>query len=302
MKNAPKPKIIVVLGPTATGKSDLAVILAKKYNGEIISADSRQVYIGLDIGSGKVTKKEMSGIPHHLLDVVSPKKVFSVSQFKKQADKAIETIVRKGKVPIICGGTGFYIQAVVEGIIPPEVKPNKTLRKNLEHKTTPELFSLLKKMDSRRAKEIDRHNKVRLIRAVEIADTLGKVPKQKKHAPYETLTIGLDMPDKILKERIHTRLTKRLRKGMLAEAKKLHTQGVSWKRMESLGLEYRYMARFLQKNISRKELIEQLNMEIWHYAKRQRTWFKRDTEIYWINPLKKKGVGEAIRSTKKFLA
>lgn len=286
MKN--KPKIIVVLGQTATGKSDFAVELAKKVNGEIISADSRQVYKGMDLGTGKITKKEMRGIPHYLLDVASPKKVFSVSDFKKLADKKIEYIIARGKTPIICGGTGFYIDAVVDGIVLPEVPPNKKLRSVLEKKSAEKLLEMLKKIDKNRAKNIDPKNKVRLIRAIEIAKALGKVPKVKSNKKYEVVKIGLTIPDQVLKEKIKTRLLARIKKGMLREIKKLHDGGVSWKRMEMLGLEYRYGALYLQGKITKQEMIEKLNTEIWHYSKRQKTWFKRDKNTIWIDPRKNK--------------
>ena len=277
-----KQKIVVILGPTATGKSDFAVGLAKKINGEIISADSRQVYIGLDIGSGKITKKEMKGIPHHLLDVTNPKKVFSVADYKKLADKKIEEIISRGKIPIIVGGTGFYIDAVINDSQLPEVKPNKKLRTELSKLSTENLFKRLQKLDPRRAKEIDAKNPVRLIRAIEIAQTLGSVPKIKINPKYKTIIVGLDFPDDELKERIEKRLISRFNSGMLDEAKKLHSQGLTFKRMEQLGLEYRYMAKFLQGKITEKEMVEKLNLEIWKYAKRQRTWFKRDKNIIWV--------------------
>lgn len=284
-----KPKIIIVLGQTATGKSDFAVQLAKKVGGEIISADSRQVYKGMDLGTGKITKKEMLGVPHYLLDVAYPKKVFSVSDFKKLADKKIEDIFARGKTPIICGGTGFYIDAVVDGVILPEVAPNIKLRKILEKKSAEKLFEMLKKLDPGRAKNIDVKNKVRLIRAIEIAKALGKVPKIKSQTKYEVLKIGLTLPDEILKDKIKTRLLTRIKKGMLREIKKLHEDGVSWKRMEMLGLEYRYGALYLQGKLTKQEMIEKLNTEIWHYAKRQKTWFKRDKNTIWIDPRKNKG-------------
>ncbi|MBI4708741.1 MAG: tRNA (adenosine(37)-N6)-dimethylallyltransferase MiaA [Candidatus Portnoybacteria bacterium] len=167
-------KLIIVLGPTASGKSDLAVSLAKKINGEVISADSRQVYKGLDIGSGKITKEEMQGIPHCLLGVADPKRRFSVAQYKKLAQVAIKKIQRQGKIPIICGGTGFYIQAVVDNIALPEVKPDWKLRKQLEKFNTDELFKKLKKLDPRRSRNIDSHNQRRLIRALEIVIKSGK--------------------------------------------------------------------------------------------------------------------------------
>ncbi len=277
-----KSKIVVILGPTATGKSDFAVEMAKQIVGEIISADSRQVYIGLDIGSGKISKKEMKGVPHHLLDVVNPKKVFSVAEYKKLADKKIEEIISRGKIPIIVGGTGFYIDSVINDSQLPEVKPNKKLRSELSKLSTEELFKKLQKLDPRRAKEIDIKNPVRLIRAIEIAQTLGSVPKIKINPKYETIMVGLDFSDDELKERIEKRLISRFKNGMLAEAKKLHSQGLTFKRMEQLGLEYRYMALHLQGKITEKEMVEKLYSEIWKYAKRQRTWFKRNKDIIWV--------------------
>lgn len=279
-------KIIVILGQTATGKSDFAVQIAKKVGGEIISADSRQVYKGMDLGTGKITKKEMGRVPHHLLDVVNPKKIFSVSDFKKLADKKISEIIARGYVPIICGGTGFYIDAVVSGTILPEVPPNKKLRVTLEKKSAEQLYAILKKLDKTRAKDIDAKNKVRLVRAIEIAKALGSVPKVQTETKYDALKIGLTLPDEILKDRIHTRLLARIKRGMMREMKKLHDRGVSWKRMESLGLEYRYGALYLQGKLTKAEMLEKLNTEIWHFAKRQKTWFKRDKKIVWINPKK----------------
>jgi tRNA dimethylallyltransferase len=280
-----KPKIIVVLGPTATGKSDLAVDIALAHNGEVISADSRQVYTGLDIGSGKITKKEMRGVPHHMLDVLSPKKIFSVADWQKQTQKIITDILSRGKLPIICGGTGYYVQSIVENIVLPEVPLNQTLRNKLESKSTDELINILSGLDTGRAESIDSKNRVRLIRAIEIATHLGTVPPIQKSKPtYDFLQIGLTLPDEILKHRITARLAKRMREGMLAEARTLHDTGLSWKRMHTLGLEYRYEALLLQNKISKPEFMEQLTTEIWHYAKRQMTWFKRDKQIQWFHP------------------
>ena len=281
-----RKKIIVILGQTSTGKSDFAVEIAKKISGEIISADSRQVYRVMDLGTGKITKREMRGVPHHLLDVASPKKVFSVSDYKKLTDKKIKEIIKRGKVPILCGGTGFYIDAVVSGTILPEVPPNLKLRATLAKKSAEVLFKMLKKLDPARAKNIDSKNPVRLIRAIEIAKALGKVPPRQDLGRYEVLKIGLTLPDEILKKRIYTRLLARLKKGMLKEIENLHKSGVSWKRMNELGLEYRYGALYLQGKITKKEMIEKLNIESWHYAKRQKTWFKRDKDIIWIDPRK----------------
>lgn len=281
-----KPKIIVILGQTATGKSDFAIQIAKKIGGEVISADSRQVYKGMNLGTGKITKKEMLGIPHHMLDVVSPKKVFSASDFKKLADKKIKEILARSKTPIICGGTGFYIDAIVNGTIFPEVEPNLTLRASLAKKSTNTLFKMLMTLDPIRAKDIDSKNPVRLIRAIEIAKTLGKVPKISANSKYDVVKIGLTLPGETLKERIRTRLLARIKKGMLKEIENLHKGGLSWKRMNDLGLEYRYGALYLQGKINKEEMIEKLHIEIWHYAKRQKTWFKRDKSTIWTDPRK----------------
>jgi tRNA dimethylallyltransferase len=278
-----KEKIILILGPTSSGKSDLAVKLAKKFNGEVISADSRQVYKGLNIGTGKITKKEMLGIPHHLLDVEDPKKTFSVAQYKILAEKAIEDILSRGKLTIICGGTGFYIQAIVDNVILPDVKADKKLRKELSGKTSKELFEILNKLDPNRAKNIDPQNLQRLIRAIEIAKKLGKVPAIKTDPKYETLQIGIDIDDINLREKINNRVLVRIKKGMIKEAEKLHKEGLSWKRMNELGLEYKYLAQFLQKKINKNELVEKIKIANWHYARRQKTWFKKDKRIKWFN-------------------
>ncbi len=277
-------KTIVILGPTASGKSALAVKIAKKINGEIISADSRQVYKGLNIGTGKITKKEMGGIPHYCLDIVSPKKIFTVADFKKCADEAIEKIFARNKTPIIVGGTGLYIQAIVDNIVLPEVKPDWKLRKELEKKTTEEMFAMLKKLDSERAKKIDRKNPRRLIRAIEIAKELGKIPNLAVKPPsWEFLQVGIKLPDEILKKNIEKRIKKMLKNGLIAETKKLKNSGLSWKRIYELGFEYKYPALFLQNKISKEEMLEKIILENWQYAKRQMTWFKRDKRIKWIS-------------------
>ena len=294
MKNKDK-KIIVILGPTASGKSALAVKIAKKVDGEIISADSRQIYKGMDIGTGKVTKKEMQGIPHHLLDVANPKRIFNVFQYRKLALKTINNIFKKDKVPILCGGTGFYIQAVIDGIELPEVKPDWKLRKRLEKKSTAELYKILKKIDSKRAKTIDRKNPRRLIRAIEIVTKTKKpVPAfQKNPLPYPALIIGVKKSSAELKKLIKKRLLKRLKNGMVTEAKKLHKDGVSWKRLGEFGLEYRWLSQYLQKKITYKEMIEKLQKDTEHFSKHQMTWFKRDERIKWIKNYKE--IEELIR-------
>lgn len=304
MPNA-TPKIVVILGPTASGKSDLAIHLARKFNGEIISADSRQVYRGMDIGTGKVpgawSMKHgafiSEKIPHYLIDIVSPRTDYNVAKFKKGAEKAIDNILQRGKLPIICGGTGFWIATVVDNISFPEVKPDLNLRRYLHTKSTVELFRILNKLDSIRATNIDRNNPARLIRAIEIAKSLGKVPPHKPQTPkYESLQIGISLPKIQLQKNIRLRLQKRLRQGMVAEVRKLHQGGVNWKRLEAFGLEYRWIARFLQEKIFRREMEENLYFDIIHYAKRQMTWFHRDKRIHWMHDRKKTEI-----AVKKFI-
>jgi tRNA dimethylallyltransferase len=278
-----KPKIIVIAGPTATGKSDLAVQLALTLHGEIISADSRQVYKGLDIGTGKITTQEMCGIPHFMLDTSEPNKRFNVTDYTIQAKRIIEDIISRNKIPIIAGGTGFYIQSLIDGTIYSEVGPNQELRAELEEKNIEELCIQLNKIDPIRAGKIDKNNKRRLIRAIEIATAQGFVPSIKHNPlPYEVIFIGLEMNKDEIKTRIKDRLIKRLDQGMLDEVKNLHTNGLSYERMEELGLEYRYISRFLKGELSYDDMVTKLNTEIWHYAKRQLTWFKKDPRIKWI--------------------
>ena len=326
-------KLIVILGPTASGKSELAVKIAEKFNGEIISADSRQIYKGMDIGTGKMTpdtknssnsraaakggEEDLSSstfstrqakkkyifthkrIPHYCIDVASPKKRFTVVQYRKLTLKAIDEILKKGKIPILCGGTGFYIQAVVDGIVIPEVKPDRKLREKLEKKTTEELFNRLKKLDPKRAKTIDKKNRRRLIRALEIViKTKKPVPALKKNPlAYPVLILGIKKEKAELKNLIKKRLLRRLKKqGMIEEIKNLRQSGISWQRLEEFGLEYRFVAQYLQKKINYSEMINLLQKEIEHFAKRQMTWFKRDKRINWI-----KNENQVKKLVKKFL-
>lgn len=278
-----KLKVLVILGPTASGKSALAIELAKHFNGEVVSADSRQVYKGMDIGTGKVTKREMRGVPHHLLDVASPKTRLSVAEYQAKAYAAISDIHQRGKLPIICGGTGLYVSSITDGTIFPEVPPDEKLRARLDKLSAPQLYDRLRKLDPKRAKTIDKNNPRRLVRAIEIAMALGNVPAPQTVAPkFDMLIIGAQIAPETLKKRIHSRLLSRIKQGMLAEAKKLHVGGLSWKRMEELGLEYRYLARHLRGTTTKPEFLEQLEREIVRYAKRQMTWFKRDNRIVWV--------------------
>ncbi|OGY42188.1 MAG: tRNA (adenosine(37)-N6)-dimethylallyltransferase MiaA [Candidatus Buchananbacteria bacterium RBG_13_36_9] len=281
------PKILVIVGPTASGKTSLSIKLAKKFNGEVISADSRQVYKGMDLGTGKVTKKEMQGIKHYLLDVASPKSRFSAGQFVKLGEKAVKQILAKGKLPIVCGGTGFYIDALLYGL-PVAVAPDWKLRQRLEKLSASQLLNKLKRVDAKRAKNIDPHNKRRLIRALEIALKTGApVPPPTRILKYDVLKIGVKRDKKELRKRIHERLLIRMKQGMVKEIEKLHKQGVSWQKLDDFGLEYRFIARYLKEELSKEEMLVQLETAIWHYAKRQMTWFKRNKEINWDNNIKK---------------
>lgn len=280
-------KLIVILGPTASGKTDVSIKLAKKYKGEIISADSRQVYKDLNIGSGKITKKEMMGVPHYLLDVANPKRKFSVAQYQKLAQQTIKKIHQNNKIPFLVGGTGFYIQSVVDGIVLPEVKSNQKLRKQLEKKSAQALFLILKKLDPRRAKTIDAKNPRRLIRAIEIIKTTKQqILPIKNNQEFKALQIGIKKSPNELKKLLKKAQQKRFNQGMVTEVKRLHKNGLSWKRLEELGLEYRYVAQFLQNKITQKEMTEILEKEIWHFAKRQMTWFDKDKRIYWVTNIK----------------
>lgn len=278
-----KPKLLVILGPTASGKSALAVNIAKKFGGEVISADSRQVYKDMHIGTGKVTKKEMAGVPHHMLSVLSPKRTFNAGLFQERARGELDKILARKKLPIICGGTGFYIDTLIYDYNLPDVPRDVLLRKKLERESTVELFSRLKKLDPERAETIDPHNRVRLIRSLEVVmKTKRPLPRLQKQSRYEILKLGIRLEDGDLKNKIHSRLLSRVKQGMIQEVKGLKRNGVSRKRFEDLGLEYRFVNRFLEGDITKQQMVEILEKEIWQYARRQMTWFKRDHEINWI--------------------
>lgn len=280
-----KPKVIAVVGQTASGKTSLSIELAKKFNGEVISADSRQVYRGMDLGTGKVILEEMQGVPHHLLDVVEPMEIYTAADFERDAKAAILDILSRGKLPIIVGGTYFYIQLLRGELQSAPVAPNEEFRKGLEKFSNLELYEQLKTLDPIRAEDIDPENSRRLIRALEIINELGTVPPvQKIDSPYDWLLLGTDITKEQLHKNINLRLKQRLELGMVAEAKLLHQQGVTYERMDTLGLEYRYLAKYLQNQLSETELFSQLETKIRQYAKRQLTWLKRDNSIKWFNP------------------
>jgi tRNA dimethylallyltransferase len=284
-------KIIIIVGPTASGKSELAVKTAKSARGEIISADSRQIYKGLNIGSGKVPGRWRQGryfykgIAHHLLDIADPKKQVSAAQFQKLANRAIKDIIARGKIPIICGGTAHWIDAVVFAQKFPSVKPDLKLRAQLEKQSIAQLFVRLKKLDPARAKNIDSRNPRRLVRALEIVLTTGQaVPALEQTAKFDALWLGLKLDQEILYKKIDKRMRAWFKQGLLEEIGALHEQSLSWQRLESFGLEYKFGALYLQGKITREEMLVQTSSAIKHYAKRQMTWWKRNTAIKWLEP------------------
>jgi tRNA dimethylallyltransferase len=299
-------KLIVILGPTSSGKSSLAIRLARKFHGEIISADSRQIYKGMDIGTGKVTKKEQKLVPHHLLDVANPKKQFSVDKFKSLAKDTIVQIVNENKLPFLVGGTAFYIYAVIDNLRIPEVKPNLKLRNLLRNKSTAQLFAMLKKLDPARAKTIDAKNPRRLIRAIEIVKATGSpIPElsfPRKRESSNILILGIKKDPEALKKLIHRRVKQRFQQGLIAEIKKLLRLGLTLKRLKEIGLTYKMAAEHLvdksghmDKNVY-NELINKVARAEYQFSRHQMTWFKRDQRIHWIRNQK-----QAERLVQKYL-
>ena len=277
-------KLIVILGPTASGKSALAIKLAKKFKGEVVSADSRQIYQGMDIGTGKTTKKEMAGIPHHLLDVARPNQKFNAAIYKKLAVRAIKDIQRRGKMPFLVGGTGLYIQAVVDNIEFPKVPPQKKLRKELEKKSLKELFEIYKKLDTKGAKLLDKHNKRRLVRAIEVCKITGKPfsEQRKKGEPlFDILQIGIKLEKEKLKQKISQRIEKMFKMGLEKEVKELIKKyGFEIPPMQTIG--YQEWSAYLEGKIDKNELKQKIKTHTLQFAKRQMTWFKRDKRINWL--------------------
>lgn len=280
-----KQPLIIIVGPTASGKTSLSIKLAQTFAGEVISADSRQVYRGLDIGSGKVTKDEMQGIPHHLLDIADPATVYNASDFVRYAKVAIADIATRQHLPIIAGGTFFYIDSLLGRLSLPAVPPNEILRTELESLPLAELYARLTAIDPARAATVDQANPRRLVRAIEIATTLGHVPPTTHtDSPYRPLTLGITIEKETLHHNIHVRLHERLEAGMVAEVEGLIATGVTHERLESLGLEYRYISRYLRGIMDYDTMVVELETKIRQFAKRQYTWLKRDTSIVWVDP------------------
>lgn len=277
----------------------MAIKLAKEFNGEVISADSRQVYKGLDIGSAKVTTEEMQGVPHHLLDVAGPMEVYNAADFKRDAGRAVEDILSRGKLPIICGGTFFYIDALLGKVSLPEVEPNEELRAELEEKSVSELLETLEKLDPERVKTIEKENPRRLVRAIEIATAIGKVPSlEVQECDYEVMTIGLTVDMANHGEVLEKRILERLDIGMIEEVEKLLEEGVTHERLENLGLEYRYISRLLEGKMTKEEMVKELTIKSRQFAKRQISWLKRDSSIKWFS---KNNVSEIVTEIKVFL-
>jgi tRNA dimethylallyltransferase len=312
LKAAQPGKLVVVAGATATGKSDLGIELALwiehrlGFGAEVVSADSRQVYRGMDIGTGKVTQREMRSVPHHLLNVADPKRpMWNASRFKREALRAIKGIQARGNVPILVGGSGYWIDAVALGREFPDVPMDKKLRRELAKKTVVLLEAQLRELDPARAANVDAKNPVRLIRAIEVAlhaRSHGAAPKKTVPPSFDVLYLVLDQPDEVLKKKIGARLKKRLAAGMVAEVRRLRENGVSAAKMSMFGLEYRFASEHIDGKYTAAEMENLLALAIWHYAKRQRTWFKRNKNAVRIDAGdKKKTLGEAKKLAQKFL-
>ncbi len=276
-------KLIVIAGTNASGKSGLGIELAKSYSGEIVSADSRQVYKGLDLGSGKVTPEEMQGVPHHLLDVAQPNDAFTLVDFQRLAYGAIDDIHARGRKTFLVGGTGLYINSIVDGYNIEAEPVSEELRNEVASKSLSELIDILKERNPAALTRVDLQNKRRVERAVERAIT-GCLNEPVNTPRYETLVIGVTWPRDILYKRIEERLDRRLAEGMIDEVKSLRANGATDDFLYKLGLEYRYILMYLRGEFeSFDAFYDKLFMEIRHLAKEQMTWFRKRKDIHWIN-------------------
>lgn len=283
------PPLVVVLGPTASGKSGLGIHLAQRFDGEIVSADSRQVYRCLDIGTAKVTLEEQALVPHHLLDVADPREIYSVSRFQHDAITAIDDILARGKQPYLVGGSPHYIQAVVDHLDIPHIAPQPELRAQLEARSLDDLLAQLEALDPASAAAIDPHNRRRIIRALEVCLVSGKPFSEQRgvaHPLYRSLLLGIAWPRDALYARIDARVDERMRQGMVQEVRDLLARGISHERLDSLGLEYRYISRLLRGEYpDEAEMVQRLKYAIHDFTRRQLTWFRRDTRITWLEGL-----------------
>ena len=292
------PKLIVIAGTNASGKSGLGVTLAERFGGEIVSADSRQVFRGLDLGSGKITPAETRGVPHHLIDVCAPGDFFSMHDFQRLAYAAIDGIVARGHLPFMVGGTGLYVASVTEGYVMSDSAPDLEYREYLETFTTPALYDMLVRAVP--DIEIERNNRNRVMRVLEKLHA-GDDHVPHNHPRYDCLKLGVTWDRETLKARIDERLERRLRQGMVDEVRGLMDRGVSVEFLYKLGLEYRFICQYLTGEIPRYEdMVEQLGNAIKKFAKRQMTWFRRDRDILWLD-MTGDPVGQASAAIEAFL-
>ena len=291
-------KLIVVAGTNASGKSGLGVTLAERYNGEIVSADSRQVFRGLDLGSGKITPEETRGVPHHLIDVCEPGDFFSMHDFQRLAYAAIDGIAGRGRLPFLVGGTGLYVASVTEGYVMSESAPDLEYRRYLETFETPALYSMLiKAVPDIQVEPKNRNRVMRLLEKLHAGD--DHIPHSQRR--YDCLKLGVTWDRETLKARIDERLERRLKQGMIDEVKGLIDSGVSLEFLMKLGLEYRFIAQYLTGEIPRREdMVEQLGNAIKKFAKRQMTWFRRDSDIIWLD-MTRDPVAQACGEIDRFL-
>ena len=279
-------KLTVITGTNASGKSGLGIRLAKKYSAEIVSADSRQVFEGLNLGSGKVTKEEMQGVRHHLLDVAKPNDFYALTDYQEQAYEAIDDILSRNVKAFLVGGTGLYVNSVVDGYNITRSEPDNETRQFVESKTIAELIKILEEKNPKALTTVDLQNKRRLERAAEKALT-GKTDETPSSPRYETLVIGVTWPREVLYERIRERLDRRLSEGMIEEVVNLRANGATDEFLYKLGLEYRYILMYLRGEfVDYDAFYNKLFMEIRHLAKEQMTWFRKRQDIKWIDMTK----------------
>lgn len=289
-----KPKVIVICGPTASGKTGLSVKLAQKMDGEIVSCDSMQIYKDMTIGTAKVTQEEMQGIPHHLIDFVSPDERYSVAEFQKDAEKAIREIIQRGKTPIVVGGTGLYVDTLVYHIQYPEIETDLEYRQELEELIQEQgletVYQKAKEIDPQAAEKISSNDKKRIMRILEIYHQTGKTKTQleiesrKEEPPYEYLVYAIGMDREKLYDRINQRVDIMLEQGLIEEVQALLKKYQHFPTaMQGLG--YKEVASYLLGNITKEEMVEMLKQETRRYAKRQLTWFRKNKDIKWIDGL-----------------
>lgn len=288
-----KRPLIIITGPTASGKTALSIELAKRIGGEIISADSMQVYRHMDIGSAKVTEEEMDGVPHHLIDVLEPSEDFNVVKFQSMAKKAMEEIYSRGHIPIVAGGTGFYIQALLYDIDFTETDESTEIRRELEQtareKGPRALHELLREVDPESADAIHENNVKRVIRAIEFYRQTGRKisehnrEEMQKFSPYEFLYYVIDLPRPVLYSRIDERVSRMLEAGLVEEVKTLRDMGYTRDMVSMQGLGYKEILDYLNGECSLDEAVYIIKRDTRHFAKRQITWFKRERDVRWLN-------------------